>query len=100
THPHRSNQSWFICRFVSDDSARYTRIVVQDVPYDPWALAEFFSKDQLERGPEGFARGYLPLHWGAGPVFAPAKPAFPPSMAVGEAPHKLPCNGSQSARQG
>src|SRR5690606_26690790 len=38
----------------------------QEVPYDPWALAEFFSKDQLERGPERIVRRHLSLHWGAG----------------------------------
>src|SRR5690606_3156578 len=42
------------------------RIVVQDVPYDPWALADFFSKDQLERGSERIVRRQLSLHWGAG----------------------------------
>src|SRR5690606_19126511 len=46
------------------------RIVAHDAPYDPWPLAAVFSKVQLERGPEGFARGYLPLH---NPRAKPAK---------------------------
>src|SRR5690606_37568575 len=45
--------------------------------YDPWALAEFFSKDQLERGPERIVRRHLSLHWGAG-----AEPRIRPAAAA------------------
>src|SRR5690606_3349633 len=59
----------------------------------------FFSKDQLGRGPERIVRRSFSLHWGAGPVFAPAKPAFPPSMAVGGAPHQAANGGLSSDRR-
>src|SRR5690606_23957277 len=64
------------------------RIVVQDVPYDPWALADFFSKDQLGRGPERIVRRSLSLHRGAG-----AEPRIrPPTAACPAAAGRISCH--------
>src|SRR5690606_40939084 len=66
------------------------RIVAHDAPYDPLAQPEFFSKVKLERGPEGFARRYLPLHWGAGAQ--PRISGRSPQCRSGPCP-RMPANG-------
>src|SRR5690606_42148794 len=72
------------------------RIVVQDVPYDPWALADFFSKDQLGRGPERIVRRSLSLHWGAG-----AEPRIrPPTAACPAAAGRISCHAVAANQPG
>src|SRR5690606_22081935 len=66
------------------------RIVAHDAPYDPPAEPGIFSKDKLERRPEGFARGYLPLHWGAGAE--PRISGRSPQCRSGPCP-RMPANG-------
>src|SRR5690606_39676189 len=77
------------------------RIVAQDAPYDPWPQAMTVSEETSCYTAQKQGCGdKIPTFGARGQVFAPAKPAFPPSMAVAEPRISCHAVAAQPARQG